>query len=101
MRWAWPRTPCMWSAAAAQAAASTARSQSALFACVASVAAARLRRPVKLRLDRDDDFMITGRRHCFWYEYEVVADNVSAAGGQAGACSDYRARRDAIAEFNA
>ncbi len=49
-------------------------SQSALFACVAAVAAAKLRRPVKLRLDRDDDFMITGRRHCFWYEYEVGFD---------------------------
>lgn len=50
-------------------------SQSALFACVASVAAAKLKRPVKLRLDRDDDFLITGRRHCFWYEYEVGYDD--------------------------
>ncbi len=50
-------------------------SQSAIFACVASVAAARLKRPVKLRLDRDDDFMITGRRHCFWYEYEAGYDD--------------------------
>ena len=50
-------------------------SQSALFACVAAVAAVRLNRPVKLRLDRDDDFMITGRRHCFWYEYEVGYDD--------------------------
>jgi len=50
-------------------------SQSALFACVASVAAARLKRPVKLRLDRDDDFLITGRRHCFLYEYEVGYDD--------------------------
>ncbi len=50
-------------------------SQSALFACVAAVAAARLKRPVKLRLDRDDDFLITGRRHCFWYDYEVGYDD--------------------------
>ena len=50
-------------------------SQSGLFACVAAVAATRLKRPVKLRLDRDDDFMITGRRHCFWYEYEVGHDD--------------------------
>jgi xanthine dehydrogenase large subunit len=50
-------------------------SQSALFACVAAVAARRLNRPVKLRVDRDDDFMITGRRHCFWYEYEVGFDD--------------------------
>ncbi len=50
-------------------------SQSALFACVAAIAAQRLKRPVKLRLDRDDDFLITGRRHCFWYEYEVGHDD--------------------------
>ncbi|MCR5885826.1 xanthine dehydrogenase molybdopterin binding subunit [Rhizobacter sp. J219] len=50
-------------------------SQSALFACVAAVAARRLKRPVKLRPDRDDDFLITGRRHCFWYEYEVGYDD--------------------------
>ena len=46
-------------------------SQSALFACVAAVAAQRLRRPVKLRLDRDDDFLVTGKRHCFHYAYEA------------------------------
>ena len=50
-------------------------SQSALFACVAAVAARQLKRPVKLRLDRDDDFMITGRRHCFWYEYDIGYDD--------------------------
>ncbi len=50
-------------------------SQSAIFACVASIAAAKLERPVKLRLDRDDDFLITGRRHCFWYEYEAGYDD--------------------------
>ncbi len=49
-------------------------SQSAVFACVAAVAAARLGRPVKLRVDRDDDFMITGRRHCFHIEAEVGHD---------------------------
>ena len=50
-------------------------SQSALFACVAAIAAKKLGRPVKLRLDRDDDFMVTGRRHCFHYEYEVGYDD--------------------------
>ena len=50
-------------------------SQSALFACVAAIAAKKLDRPVKLRLDRDDDFLITGRRHCFHYEYEVGFDD--------------------------
>ncbi len=50
-------------------------SQSALFACVAALAAKKLNRPVKLRLDRDDDFMITGRRHGFEFDYEVGYDD--------------------------
>ncbi|WP_367067807.1 xanthine dehydrogenase molybdopterin binding subunit [Oryzisolibacter sp. LB2S] len=58
-------------------------SQSALFACMASVAAQQLRRPVKLRLDRDDDFLITGRRHCFWYEYDVGYDDAGRILGAA------------------
>ena len=49
-------------------------SQSALFACVAALAAQKLNRPVKLRLDRDDDMMITGKRHCFHYQYEAGFD---------------------------
>ncbi|MDP3084845.1 MAG: xanthine dehydrogenase molybdopterin binding subunit [Rubrivivax sp.] len=50
-------------------------SQSALFACVAALAAVRLQRPVKLRLDRDDDFLVTGRRHCFHYEIDAGYDD--------------------------
>ncbi|MGM9514734.1 xanthine dehydrogenase molybdopterin binding subunit [Roseateles sp. DB2] len=50
-------------------------SQSALFACVAALAAHRLQRPVKLRLDRDDDFLITGRRHGFDYRWNVGFDD--------------------------
>ena len=50
-------------------------SQSALFACVAALAAQLLRRPVKLRADRDDDFMITGKRHDAVYEYEAGFDD--------------------------
>jgi len=50
-------------------------SQSALWAAAASIAAARLRRPVKLRADRDDDMMVTGKRHCFHYDYEVGYDD--------------------------
>ena len=50
-------------------------SQSALFACVAAIAAWQLRRPVKLRLDRDDDMMITGKRHDFHVDYEVGYDD--------------------------
>ncbi len=46
-------------------------SQSAIFACIASVAAKKLNCAVKLRLDRDDDMMITGKRHGFSFDYEV------------------------------
>ena len=50
-------------------------SQSAMWASCAAIAAARLRRPVKLRADRDDDMLVTGKRHCFHYEYEVGYDH--------------------------
>ena len=46
-------------------------SQSGLFACCAALAAWKLLCPVKLRPDRDDDMMVTGKRHDFHYTYEV------------------------------
>ncbi|UMR28819.1 xanthine dehydrogenase molybdopterin binding subunit [Massilia sp. MB5] len=49
-------------------------SQSALWAACAAISAAKLKRPVKLRADRDDDMMVTGKRHCFYYEYEIGHD---------------------------
>jgi xanthine dehydrogenase large subunit len=50
-------------------------SQSAIFACIAAVAAYRLQCPIKLRLDRDDDMSITGKRHGFEFAYEVGYDD--------------------------
>jgi len=50
-------------------------SQSALWAAAASIAAVRSGRPVKLRADRDDDMLVTGKRHCFHYEYQVGYDD--------------------------
>ena len=41
----------------------------------AAVAAHQLKCPVKLRLDRDDDFRITGKRHPFAYHYRVGFDD--------------------------
>ena len=41
----------------------------------AAVAAHKLQRPIKLRLDRDDDFMVTGKRHPFAYEYSAGFDD--------------------------
>ena len=40
----------------------------------AALAARKVGRPVKLRLDRDDDFMVTGKRHPFSYDYHVGFD---------------------------
>ena len=74
-------------------------SQSALFACVAAVAARKLGRPVKLRLDRDDDFLITGRRHGFRYEATSATTTTGACLGaeitmvsRAGHSADLSAR---------
>ncbi|WP_082585747.1 xanthine dehydrogenase molybdopterin binding subunit [Hydrogenophaga sp. Root209] len=41
----------------------------------AAIAANQLKCPVKLRLDRDDDFMITGKRHPFAYHYRAGFDD--------------------------
>nr|MDQ6881087.1 xanthine dehydrogenase molybdopterin binding subunit [Pseudomonadota bacterium] len=41
----------------------------------AALAANQFKRPVKLRLDRDDDFMVTGKRHPFAYDYDVGFDD--------------------------
>ena len=49
--------------------------QSGHLAVWAAVAAHKFKKPVKLRLDRDDDFMITGKRHPFAYDYTVGFDD--------------------------
>lgn len=46
----------------------------ALFAVIAAVAAHRTGRPVKLRVDRDDDMTITGKRHGFRIDYKAGFD---------------------------
>jgi xanthine dehydrogenase large subunit len=49
-------------------------SQAALIACAAALAAAKIGKPVKMRLDRDDDMLITGKRHEFLGDYDVGFD---------------------------
>jgi xanthine dehydrogenase molybdopterin-binding subunit B len=51
----------------------------------AAVAANKFGRPVKLRLDRDDDFMVTGKRHPFAYDYDVGFDDTGLHHGPAAA----------------
>ncbi|MBA4285924.1 MAG: xanthine dehydrogenase molybdopterin binding subunit [Xanthomonadaceae bacterium] len=50
-------------------------SQPALLAAAASLLAVKTGRPVKLRLDRDADMLITGKRHDFLADYEVGFDD--------------------------
>ena len=47
----------------------------------AAVAAHKLGRPIKLRLDRDEDFMVTGKRHPFAYRYDVGFDGTGRITG--------------------
>jgi xanthine dehydrogenase large subunit len=49
-------------------------SQAALFACVAALLAQATGRPVKYRADRDDDMLITGKRHDFTVDYKAGFD---------------------------
>jgi xanthine dehydrogenase large subunit len=46
-----------------------------IFSQSAALAAFKLQKPVKLRVNRDDDMMITGKRHDFCIDYEVGYDN--------------------------
>jgi xanthine dehydrogenase large subunit len=53
-------------------------SQATLIAGMAAVLAWKTRRPVKLRLDRDDDMTITGKRHDFLLQWDVGTDKDGA-----------------------
>jgi xanthine dehydrogenase large subunit len=50
-------------------------SQAALIAVIAVLAADKTGRPCKLRLDRDDDMIMTGKRHDFVIDYDVGFDD--------------------------
>ena len=49
-------------------------SQGNALAIACAVVAARTGRPVKMRYDRDDDMVITGKRHDFRIDYEIGHD---------------------------
>jgi xanthine dehydrogenase large subunit len=49
--------------------------QAGQMAVWSALAARKFKCPVKLRLDRDDDFLITGKRHPFDYDYTVGFDD--------------------------
>jgi xanthine dehydrogenase large subunit len=50
-------------------------SQPALFAAIAALVARKTGRPAKVRPDRDDDMVITGKRHEFRIDYELGFDD--------------------------
>jgi xanthine dehydrogenase large subunit len=50
-------------------------SQAALIACIAALSADKSGKPCKLRLDRDDDMIMTGKRHDFVINYDVGFDD--------------------------
>ena len=45
--------------------------QSFIFASICTLLSKKTKHPVKLRMDRDDDILITGKRHDFYADYEV------------------------------
>ena len=45
--------------------------QSFIFAAICTLLSKKTKLPVKLRMDRDDDILITGKRHDFHADYEV------------------------------
>ncbi len=49
--------------------------QPAQFAALAALAAHHTGHPVKIRLDRDDDFLMTGKRHDFAFQYDAASDD--------------------------
>src|SRR3954447_8964176 len=49
--------------------------QAAQWAAIAALAAQKTGRPCKIRLDRDDDMCLTGKRHDFLCDYEVGFDS--------------------------
>jgi xanthine dehydrogenase large subunit len=50
-------------------------SQAATIACIAAVMCVKTGRACKLRLDRDDDMIMTGKRHDFVIDYDVGFDD--------------------------
>ena len=56
-------------------------SQAATIACIASLMAVKTGHPCKLRLDRDDDMIMTGKRHDFVIDYDVGFDDAGRIEG--------------------
>ena len=55
--------------------------QSFIFAAICTLLSKKTKCPVKLKMDRDDDIIITGKRHDFYSEYEVGFDELGVIKG--------------------
>jgi xanthine dehydrogenase large subunit len=55
--------------------------QSFIFAAICTLLANKTKYPVKLKMDRDDDIIITGKRHDFYSDYEVGFDELGVIKG--------------------
>ncbi len=56
-------------------------SQAAMIACIAALMTVKTGRACKLRLDRDDDMIMTGKRHDFVIDYDVGFDDAGRIQG--------------------
>jgi len=56
-------------------------SQAATIACIAALMTVKTGRPCKLRLDRDADMIMTGKRHDFVVDYDVGFDDTGRIKG--------------------
>ena len=61
-------------------------SQPALIAAAAAMLAHKTGRPVKLRLDRDADMLMTGKRHDFLADYTVGSTMTAACSALDASC---------------
>ena len=73
-------------------------SQPTIIAAIAALLADQCRRPVKLRLRRDDDMVATGKRHDFLFKYEIGFDE---HGRIESAVIDMAARSGNVADLSA
>ena len=73
-------------------------SQSTIIAGIAALLADKCRKPVKLRLRRDDDMIATGKRHDFLFRYEIGFDD---SGRIESAVIDMAARSGNVADLSA
>lgn len=76
--------------------------QAAPLACIASILALKTGRPMKYRMTRQDDMVMTGKRHPFWNRYDIGFDEFGIIQGAdltvVGDCGNSPDLSDAIVD---